>query len=197
MFIIGCGGHARSVANIVLENYPDTEITFIDDNAREEETIMGFAVVKTMQPKHNIFVAIGDNYKRSQVARGKQLCSIISRTATVSPDAIIENGCFIGAGAHVGPFAHIGRGSIINTNAVVEHDVKIGNFCHLAPNVTVCGKSRLGNFVFLGAGSSVKDNIDICRDVTVGAGGVVVKSITRSGTYIGIPADIKKDTNPT
>ena len=40
-------------------------------------------------------------------------------------------------------------------------------------------------------GACINNNLSICSDCMVGAGAVVVKSIERSGTYIGIPAKMK------
>ena len=38
----------------------------------------------------------------------------------------------------------------------------------------------------------VINNIDICSDCMIGAGAVVVKNIDKSGTYVGVPAKLKK-----
>lgn len=192
--IIGCGGHARSVADVILNNDPSVQLIFADENAHNGETIFGYPVVRNVPPDaENIFVAIGDNKKRRELANGKQLISIVAHSATVSSTAVIEDGCFIGAGAHIGPFAHIGRGTIVNTNAVVEHEVGIGAFSHFAPNSTVCGRTRIGDNVFLGAGTTVKDGVEICSDVVVGAGSVVIKDISKAGMYVGTPAKIKEN----
>ena len=44
--IYGCGGHSRSVCNVLLEiEEENPEIVFIDDNARDDEKIWGFPVV--------------------------------------------------------------------------------------------------------------------------------------------------------
>lgn len=194
IYIIGCGGHARSVADVILDNDPSAQMVFVDENAKDGETIFRFPIVKTLPAEaQNLFIAIGDNQKRQLFSEGKKLISIISRTATISATSRIEKGCFIGAGAHIGPFAYIGTGTIVNTNAVVEHEVQIEAFCHLSSNSTVCGKTTIGKNVFLGAGSTVIDNIDICSNVIVGAGGIVVKNISMAGTYVGTPVHLKKD----
>lgn len=191
--IIGCGGHARSVADVILNNDPSAQLIFVDENARDKETIFGFPVVKSLpQDARNIFIAIGDNEKRRKMSEGKKLISVISKTAYISPTAVIEDGCFIASGAHIGPFVRIGTGTIINTNAVVEHEVQVGEFCHLAPHTTVCGRTTIGDDVFIGAGATVIDKIDICSNVTIGAGGVVAKNIEISDVYVGIPAKSKR-----
>lgn len=193
IYIIGCGGHARSVADVILNNDPSVQIIFVDEEAREKEKIFGFPVVRSLPFKaRNLFVAIGDNQKRQIFSKGKNLISVISHTATISASAIIEKGCFIGEGAHIGPFAHIGTGTIVNTNAVVEHEVQIGSFCHLSSNSTVCGRTKIGNNVFLGAGATVIDKINICSNVIIGAGSTVVKNINLTGTYVGAPVSLKK-----
>ena len=192
--IIGCGGHARSVADVILNNNHASLILFIDENAKDDETLFSFPVVKHLGNVNGpLFVAIGDNKKREKLSKGRNLISVISCKADVSPTAIIEEGCFIGAGAHIGPFAHIGRGTIINTNAIVEHEVNVGAFCHIAPNATVCGRTSIGNNVFAGAGSIIIDKLNICSNVIIGAGAAVVKDIEKPGIYAGIPASLKKE----
>jgi UDP-N-acetylbacillosamine N-acetyltransferase len=38
------------------------------------------------------------------------------------------------------------------------------------------------------SGSVLIDKISVCDDVIIGAGSVVIKNITESGTYVGNPA---------
>jgi len=37
--------------------------------------------------------------------------------------------------------SEIGEYSIINTNSTIEHDCKIGDYVHIAPGVTMSGRS--------------------------------------------------------
>ena len=41
--ILGCGGHARSVADVLLDLHADAEVVFVDENAAEGERILGCA----------------------------------------------------------------------------------------------------------------------------------------------------------
>ena len=50
----------------------------------------------------------------------------------------------------------------------------------------------IGNSTWIGAGATVSNNVNICGECTIGAGAVVVKDITEPGTYIGVPARIKR-----
>ena len=188
IYILGCGGHARSVADVILDNNPSQRLVFVDKNARENETILTFPVIKSLPAEAEaVFVAIGDNAKRRKLAEGKKLINVISKRAYVSLSAKLADGIFVGDGAHIGPLVQIGCGAIINTNAVIEHEDVIDDWTHVSVNATICGHVRVGKEVFLGAGSVVKDGIAICDNVTIGAGGIVIKNIGEKGIYVGVP----------
>ncbi len=194
LLIVGCGGHARSVADVFLAGNPEAEILFIDENARPDEKILSFPVVKEVSKEllreNEIFFSAGDNFKRRLdflQYSGLKIKSIISGSAHIGKGSFLGHGCFIGNFCHIGPEAIIGDNTIINTAAVVEHEVKIGKHCHIGPNATVSGRTIIGNEVFLGVGSTVINNINICDNVIVGAGSTVTRDITEPGTYVGSP----------
>lgn len=193
LYIFGCGGHARSVADIHISNEPKSTIAFIDKGAKENEKIVGFIVNKEYIPSitDKLFLGIGDNhlrYEKGEELKNHIFVSIISSRAHIGTGAVINPGCFIGNYCHIGPDATIGKNSIINNGAIVEHEVIIGEYCHLAPNVTVSGRTTLGDLVFVGVGATIINNISICSNVIIGAGATVTKNITEPGTYVGTPA---------
>lgn len=190
--LYGCGGHSRSVADIILLNDPSMSLLFVDDNARNNEKLFGFDVVKQapLAPEPYI-IAIGDNEKRKTklVETGDSyLLSVISKYAHLGFNCSVGKGCFIGNFCHIGPDAVIGKNTIINNAAVVEHEVVIGSHCHIGPNATVSGRCKIGDVVFVGVGATVKDYITICSNVVIGAGATVVKDIVEPGVYVGTPA---------
>ena len=188
--IFGCGGHARSVADVILSNNKDSQIVFLDKNAKDGELIYNFPVLKDVENKQNIIIALGDNLKRKELFDHYKddIVSIISNDSYIGFEAKIGNGTFIAHNAHLGPSVEMGKCCIINTHSVLDHEVKVGDFTHISVNATVCGKCKIGSNVFIGAGSTVKDGITICDNVTIGAGAVVVKNIEKCGIYIGCPA---------
>ena len=193
LVIVGCGGHARSVACSFMK-YSNENIVFLDENAKPNEEIFGFPVINDYEitEQDQYFVAIGDNEKRrlflDSFRHKGRLISIVDCEVHVSQNAKIGAGCFVGSGAYVGPYAEIGVGTIINTGAIVEHEVIVGSNSHVAPAATICGRTKVGNNVMIGAGSTVIDSIEICDNVTVGAGSTVVHDILNPGTYVGVPA---------
>ncbi len=193
LVIYGCGGHARSLADVALLNGYESLI-FVDDYAKENEQLFGFKVVKSLNinPRDPVILALGDNQKRAelfqQLQHQQNIVSLIAKDAHLGKNSSIATGVFVGQGAHIGPNAKIQENTIINTHAVIEHDCVIGKHGHISVNTTIAGTCHIGDYVMVGAGATVIDGIKICSDVIIGAGAVVVKNITIPGTYVGVPA---------
>ena len=137
--------------------------------------------------------ASGDNKQRKLQAemaelQGWPLATLVAPTATIGVGSMISPGCFVGHHAHIGPMATIGRGSIINTGAIIEHDCTIGDYSHISINASVAGRSVVGDLCSIFAGSTVIDSLEICNDVIVGGGAVVIHNIQEPGVYVGAPA---------
>lgn len=199
--ILGCGGHARSVADVIFRIDNDTKITFFDDKAKKGEVIFnewgGYNVyplekISNAKDESPLFIAIGDNDKRREyVDRFNCIdtsINIISPESKMSFFSSLGVGNFIANMAYVGPEVHIGNYNIVNTSSVIEHEVQIGNYTHISVNSTICGKCQIGNNVFLGAGAVVIDKISICDNVVIGANSVVIDDISKPGVYVGNPA---------
>lgn len=192
IILYGCGGHSRSVADIILQNDPSARLLFVDENAHENEKLFGFDVVRnTPRTAEPFIITIGDNRKRmlKLVDTGEEnLVSVISKRSHLGVNSVVGKGCFIGNFCHIGPEAVIGRNTIVNNAAIVEHEVTVGSHCHIGPNVAISGRCKIGDLVFVGVGATVKDYITICSDVVIGAGTTVVKDIVEPGVYVGTPA---------
>lgn len=196
MIVFGCGGHARSIIDVIRETGRETEIILVDDGAKENEMILDCKVLKRYQPEvgDGYIVAIGDNNRRAkayhmllEMSQGRPV-SVVSAHAHMGIGSIIGQGSFVAAGAHIGPQACVGDNSIINTGSIIEHETKIGNNTHVAPRTVVCGRANIGNYVFCGAGSIIIDKVKICDNVVIGAGAVVRECIAEPGIYVGVPA---------
>lgn len=194
LYIYGCGGHARSAADLYLMQYPDADLIFIDPAGRKGEQILGFPVL-TSRGKGPCFFAIGDNRRRQELCEQwgmEEVISIVSPRAYLGRECQIGRGVLVGNFCHIGPQASIGVNTIINNGAIVEHEVRVGAYCHIAPRVAISGRSRIGDRVFIGVGAVVREGVEIGSDIVVGAGAVVVGSLLESGVYVGCPARLVK-----
>lgn len=196
MVIFGCGGHARSIVNVLYECNENMDLLLVDEQAQNSEVIWGHKVerIYSLKSEDDYIIAVGDNKKRKELfinlnKQGKGNCvSVISVNSHIGIEAKIGKGIFIATNSYIGPQAIIGDNSIINTGSIIEHEAVIGSHTHIAPHVTICGRTQIGDNVFCGAGSTVIDKITVCNNVVIGAGAVVTENIMYPGTYIGIPA---------
>lgn len=196
LIIIGASGHGKVVADIAAHcGY--TDIVFLDDN-RSVKECMGYPVIGVtetarMYPDAEFVVAIGNSKIRENVqeqlrAIGLHLTSLIHPKAVIADQVEIGEGTVIMAGAVVNPDSKIGVGVIINTGASVDHDNIIGDYVHVSVGSHIAGTVHIGKGTWIGAGAVVSNNINICDNCMIGAGAVVIRSIGKSGTYVGIPA---------
>lgn len=192
--IIGAGGHAKVVADIIRSN-GDTVEGFLDDSFTCPRDFYGSTVLGKTQDyvKYALdsyfIIAIGSGAVREKIS-SSIVCkwyTAVHPSAVVSGSAVIGEGSAVMANAVVNADAKIGNHVIVNTGSIVEHDCEIGDYSHVAPKSVVCGGTVIGKNVWLGTGSTTMQAINVCDGVMVGAGGVVVKNIIESGTYVGVP----------
>ena len=191
LIIIGASGHGKVVADIAKKNgYAD--IVFLDDGGKVREC-GGFPVIgKTGNvPDGDLFVAIGNAEIRKrfmEANKGRTFPVLIHPSAVIADDVVIGEGSVIMAGTVINPGTKIGRGVIVNTSSSIDHDCVIEDFVHVAVGAHLCGTVNAGEQTWIGAGVTVRNNIRICGFCMIGVGAAVIKDITETGTYIGIPA---------
>lgn len=125
----------------------------------------------------------------------------VDASASVGPQAVIEAGAFIGpqavlgAGVFVGQNTHVGEGTRVYPNAVIYHDVHIGDRCVIhaqsvigadgfgfAPSsdgwvkIAQLGGVQIGNNVEIGANTTVDRG---ALDDTVLADGVIIDNLVQ------------------
>jgi len=200
LIILGTGGHARSVMDILLQN---NDFDIIGCIAPESCEVLGQPVIGNDNDLEsifsngikNIFVALGDNRLRDglfQKVKSIGFCpiNIISRYAMISPRAHLGNGICVMAGAVINVNTIIEDNSIINTHCSIDHDCYIGRSAHIAPGVALSGTVKIGTGVQVGTGASVIDGVSIGDWAFIGGGAAVVSNIPDSVLAYGVPARI-------
>lgn len=64
----------------------------------------------------------------------------------------------------------------------------IGDYVRIGPNMALGGTVRVGAGTRLGIGVTVINSMEICTNCIVSEGAVIIKPITGSGIYVGVPA---------
>ncbi len=118
-------------------------------------------------------------------------------------------GCVLGDDVFVGPFVEIQKGVTIGERTRIQSHtficelVKIGSDCFIGHGVVFINDKLHGgpaqgdmnkwkatvisNKVYIGSNATILP-VNICSEVTIGAGSVVTKDIDEPGIYVGNPA---------
>jgi len=204
LVLIGAGGHARVVLDIVRQAARYDIIGLLDRNSALHGTSLdGVPVlggddrieVLRQQGVTHALVAIGDNETRCRLAagltaRGFSLATAIHPKAIVAPDVSVGAGTVMMAGVVVNPGASIGENAIVNTGATVDHDCTIGACAHIAPGVHLGGGVRVGRLTLVGIGASVIQYKTIGCNVVVGTGAAVIHDVPDNVLVVGVPARV-------
>lgn len=194
--IYGAGGHGRVIASIARRQGIDG-VVFVDE-LRAGEVIDGHSVIAADlgdlldRADSLVILALGDSPTRARrrdeaLGLGFGEWSVMADPSLVYSDAI-GPGAMILPGAVVNAGARIGASVIVNTNATVEHDCVLGDYCHLAPGAVLASAVELGPHVWIGANATVLPGLSVVGGTTIGSGAVVTRSITQRGVYAGVPA---------
>ena len=184
--IIGNSGHAREV-----QSQMGTELLrFVSDEYWKEGDDRLLPLSKFDPDKYVVIIAVANSKDREDIVNqlpiNTQYFTFIHPTAQLMSNYItIGEGTFIGANSIITCNVKIGKHAILNRGNHIGHDCVIGNFFSAMPGAIVSGNVNIGNSVYLGTNSSIREKIEITDDVTIGLNTGIVKSIDKSGTYVG------------
>lgn len=197
VYVFGAGGHGKVVLDVLLSENKYV-IKGILDDAPQSDSLFEIPIKKNFNRKklqaRNCIVAIGDNAIRKKIVTTLDTNFIM----TIHPNAIVSKFAKIGPGtqimaaAVVNPDAIIGNHCIINTGAIVEHDCKLEDYVHIAPNACLGGNVTVGEKTLVGIGANIIPNVKIGKNVSIGAGTVVLQDVPDNAVVVGVPARIIK-----
>lgn len=188
--LIGAGGSAREIKaqmrNLNIK-------CFVDDQYWSENTDNVFPISQFDPEKYIALITLGSSQLRYEIAQclpkeTEYFTFIHPSVNIIGYDVVIGEGSIICANSILMTNVTIGKHAQLNIASSISHDSIIGDFFTTAPGARVTGQCELGNRVYLGTNTIIKDKINVCDDVIIGMGAVVVKHISESGTYIGVPA---------
>ncbi len=185
LLLLGCGGHARSIMDILVDNQSWSIIGLIGLPQEVGTNILGNKVLGTdidlpyfREICSHAFLAIGQigiDGRRIQITNKlKKLNfktpSIISSFSRVSRYASIAPGTSVGHGVIVNAGAKVGEGCIINSQALIEHDVQISDHCHISTGAIVNGGVSIGSNSFIGSGAILREGLVLPPNTIISAG---------------------------
>jgi sugar O-acyltransferase (sialic acid O-acetyltransferase NeuD family) len=204
IWILGAGGHAQSVLNILSQlNLIGFLEGFIVDHAEHDsdsellKPVMNEsdAIVKLIDKNINLIHGfIPSPLKQKQINIELFIINGFNFSGFISPNVTVPSSSFLGEGVQIfnncylGPHVSISEHVTLNTASVIEHNVQIGGFTFIGPTACVLGGVSIGKRVYVGAGSTILPGIRIGDDSTIGAGSLVTKDVMPGKKVFGVPA---------
>ena len=207
MLIIGAKGFAKEVLEVCHQNDDTVNLAFYDDINKNigDKLYDQFPILNSMVQAKQYFetidnrftIGIGNPKLRKKMADkftsiGGVLTNTISKTAEIGNfDVIIGDGANILAGVKISNSVTIGECPIIYYNSIITHDVVLGNYVEISPDVTILGRVQIKDNCHIGAGAIILPNLIIGESTVIGAGSVVTKNISENSVVIGVPGKCK------
>lgn len=204
LIIIGAGGYGREIFDFAHDSKGyGTEFVikgFIDENPKALDSYRGYPPilkkVSEYEPEENdVFIcAIGSVKPKKKCCeiilnKGGQFISLISNRAYVSSyNTKIGKGCIICPDSRVHCDVTIGDFVTLQPNAVLGHDVKVGNWCHINDYADCGGATHIGDEVTIHTHSFILPGFKVEKGATIGAGSIVVRNVKEEVVMFGNPA---------
>lgn len=206
IIIIGSGGHASVVIDIVEKVGDHTIIGLIDSFRTKGNKVMGYEILGDVEDlpglsessgTFDLCIAVGDNWQRHLLYEkvvtlldDVDLPAIIHPSAQIARSVKMGRGVVVMAGVVINSRTTIGDLSILNTNSGIDHDCELRHYGSLAPGVVCGGNVSIGAFSAIGIGSTVSHGMSIGDHVVIGAGSLVLKDCEPHHVYYGRPAEM-------
>lgn len=203
LLLIGGGGHCKSALDCILQNNQYLEVGIVDKRENMGKNVLGVPIVGCDDDLLDLFHkgfsfafvtvgSIGNPAIRIKLFSrleeiGFEIPNIMDCTATVSRNACLSQGIFVGKNAVINAGSVVGKGAIINTSSTIEHDCVIEDFVHIAPGAVLSGEVHVGHNTHIGSNSVVRQRVTIGSDTIIGMGSVALHDIGNSMLAYGNP----------
>jgi sugar O-acyltransferase (sialic acid O-acetyltransferase NeuD family) len=201
MVVVGAGGHAIEVIDILSKQISLSDIVLFDNSGNPTQLSSLYTVLKSWDELASYFLtdrafalATGSPRSRKALAAecrrlGGVMQSIVADTASIGDyNVVLGNGLNVMHRVVITGDVWVGEGTLINAGATVHHNVRIGAFCEISPGVHLLGGCSIGDECRIGAGAVVLPNVAVADGATVGAGAVVTQNVSANETVVGVPA---------
>ena len=183
--LFGYGGHAREVACQI-----DQEITFFVDD--EYANKIAKPISEFNPEEYVMMVAVADSKDRAEIVnklpKETKYFTYIHPSVQIMDDSIeVGEGSFIGANSILTTNIKLGKHALLNRGNHIGHDCIIGDYFSMMPCAVVGGNITIDNNVYLGSCSNIREKINITSNIVIGMNAAVVKNLTESGVYVGVP----------
>lgn len=203
LIIIGAGGFGREVycsatESIGFGNEFDIK-GFLDPDAHKLDGFEGYPPILGVEDSYpieedDVFVCAFGNVELKKkccekiISKGGSFITLIHKTAYVSKNVRIGNGCIVLAGARIHCDVTIGDFVVVQPYAIIGHDVQVGNWSLINALADCGGMSKVGEMCTINTTAFILPLSKIEDGATVGAESLVLRKVKAGQTVLGVPA---------
>lgn len=125
-------------------------------------------------------------------ALGYTLISYVSSRASVFPNAIVGDNCFILEDNTIQPLVTIGSNVVLWSGNHIGHHSIIHDHVFFTSHVVLSGHCVVNPYCFLGVNSTIKDQITLGEGTLVGMGAIIAKNTEPWSLYRTDPTRASK-----
>ena len=198
ILLLGAGGHARACIDVIEQDGRYEIGGLIGLPSEVGSSILGYPVLGSDKNIPDLLaryafgvVTIGQiktpalrvRLYEALLRDGHSPAAIVSPRAYVSRHASVGRGTVVLHGAVINAGAVVGQNCIVNSLSLIEHDVLIGDHCHIATGARINSAVRIGDGTFVGSGCTIRQGVAIGRNCVIGMG-LPVLSDCADGTQL-------------
>ncbi len=167
---------------------------FIKSSSFLSLPVVDFNRVHKIYPpqKYLMFIALSytnlNRLRRDKYLQAKKMAyrmaSYISSKATVFPNGIFGDNCFILENNTIQPFVKIGNNVTLWSGNHIGHDSVIDDHCFVASQAVISGFVRIKSYSFIGVNATIRNSVIIAPGTIVGAGAMITEDTTENGVYV-------------
>ena len=165
LVLLGAGGYAQTLADLVTQTGAYEEVIFLDDNSFAKNVRGACADYVNFKDENTAFYpAFGNNALRMKWLKqftdeGLFIPTFIHPAAYVSPTAKLEKGVVVLPLAVVNTNSYIKSGCIINCGAIIDHDCVLEEGVHVCAGAVIKAENRLPAGLKVEAGEVILNRV--------------------------------------